>query len=280
VIISSVANFHLRGDGGGENRTKAMAEFAGWASKAKHLMWRPNLGIPGPAGLHWGMPEVSFRQTAEDFRFVAENHCEGLFFDLLDFHWSTQGPYYYLLAHLAWNPRADATAIMDDYYLRAFGPAAPEMKAYWELLEKTRDDFVREVHNRFRLYTLPTRYTPELFARLAGLLGAADAKIAGADEKYRRRVAYVRSGFDFTKLLVSTRRGMQKLEASKGADAEAKAAVLANWEIADAMRKSFPPFAINWQTAFRNGNRYVMGLHPDAPLGGRTLRLLNAPGLE
>ncbi len=43
----------------------------------------------------------------------------------------------------------------------------------------------------------------------------------------------------------------------------------------------------NWQAVFRqpgngggDGNKRVMGLHPDAPLTGRTLRELREPGLE
>ena len=80
---------------------------------------------------------------------------------------------------------------------------------------------------------------------------------------------------------------MQKLETSKGKDAEAKAKVLANWDRVEQMKKDFPEFAINWQPVFRapgggggDGNKRVMGLHPDAPLSGRTLRELRAPGLE
>jgi len=53
------------------------------------------------------------------------------------------------------------------------------------------------------------------------------------------------------------------------------------------MKQEFPAFAINWQAVWRapgggggDGNKRVMGLHPDAPLSGRTLRELRTPGLE
>jgi hypothetical protein len=280
VIISSVANFHMRSP---EARKLPMAQHAGWAKLAKHIMWRPNLG--SQAGLSWGMPDVATLQAGEDFRFAADNHCIGLYFDLFWFHWATQGPHYYALAHLAWDPYADVPALMADYHQRGFGPAAPELKAYWELLERTRMEFVAEEPSRQRAYNIPQKYTPELLARARGHLDAAAAKIAGADGKYRRRLDFVCRGFEFTELVVDTRRWMQQLEAAKGKDTKAKARVLANWKRAEQMKQEFPDFAINWQAVFREPTpdgkaKRTMGLHPKAPLSGRTLRELQRAGLE
>jgi hypothetical protein len=282
VVISSVANFHLRSPA---ERKLPMQQHAGWAKVAKHLMWRPNLG--SPAGLSWGMPDVAMTQAGEDFRFAADTHCLGLYFDLIWQHWANQGPHYYALAHLAWNPQADAAAVMDDYYQRGFGPAAAEVKAYWQLLERTRMEFVAEEPSRHRAFDLPKKYTPELFAQAQAHLDAAAKKLATADEKYRRRLHFIQYGLDYAKLVVDTRVSMQKLEASKGQDAAAKAQVQANWDRAEQMKQKAPAYAINWQAVFRqpgngggDGNKRVMGLHPDAPLTGRTLRELREPGVE
>jgi hypothetical protein len=256
-----------------------MREFAEWAKKARHMAWRPNLG--NPAGQQWGMPDVAFAQTAEDFRFVADHHCEGLFFDMLWFHWATQGPYYYLLAQLAWNPYADAAAVMDDYYRRGFGPAAAELQAYWTLMEETRMAFVKEVPNRYRAFDVPSRYTPEWFAKAGSLLDRAEEKLAGRPEIYRRRVAFVRAGLDHTRLVVDTRRWMQKVEQSQGKDAEAVAKVKANWETAARFAKTFPAFAINYQAVFSQPmNKRMMGLHPDQPLSGRVKREAETRNIE
>lgn len=280
VIVSSVANFHMRSP---EDRKLPMRQFADWAKKAKHLAWRPNLG--SQAGLNWGMPDVAMTQAGEDFRFVADHHCIGLFFDLFWFHWSTQGPHYYALAHLAWNPYTDTAALMDDYYQRGFGPAAADVKAYWELLERTRMEFVAEEPSRQRAFDIPKKYTPALLAQAESHLDAAAQKLVDADQKYRRRLAFIRCGLDYTKLVVDTRTWMQKFEASKGTDADAKARVLANWQRIEAAKKQFPVFAINWQAVFRapvpgGDAKRVMGLHPDAPLSGRTLRELRSAGVE
>lgn len=81
---------------------------------------------------------------------------------------------------------------------------------------------------------------------------------------------------------------MQVFEASKGQDAAAKAAVLANWEKAAVMKKEFPPYAINWQAVLRERGSSASdkrdkrgeGLHPDSPISARTLQELRKPGLE
>lgn len=281
VIISSVANFHMRSP---SERQVAMRQHAGWAKVAKHLMWRPNLG--SPAGLGWGMPDVAMAQAGEDFRFAADTHCLGLYFDLFWLHWATQGPHYYALAHLAWDRRTDVGAVMDDYYRRGFGPASGDVKAYWQLLERARMEFVAEEPSRHRAFDLPKKYTPELFARARSHLDAASAKLGVAEGKYRRRLRFVQCGLDFAELVVDTRARMQKLEAGKGHDADARARVMANWKRAAQMREDFPEFAINWQAVFRDpgsgsgDNKRTMGLHPDVPLGGRTLRELRMTGLE
>ena len=282
VIISSVANFHLRSPA---DRKLSMSQHAGWAKVSKHLMWRPNLG--SPAGLSWGMPDVAMTQAGEDFRFAADTHCLGLYFDLFWQHWANQGPHYYGLAHLAWNPQVDVASVMDDYYERGFGTAEADVKAYWQLLERTRMDFVAEEPSRHRAFDLPKKYTPELFAQAQAHLDAAAKKLAAADEKYRRRLHFIQYGLDYAKLVADTRAWMQKLEASKGQDANAKVKVHANWTRAEQMKQEAPAHAINWQAVFRkpdngggDGNKRVMGLHPDAPLSGRTLKELREPGLE
>jgi len=45
-------------------------------------------------------------------------------------HW-----FYYLQGKLFWNPDLDLQALMDEYYARFFGPAAAEMKAFYETAE-------------------------------------------------------------------------------------------------------------------------------------------------
>jgi hypothetical protein len=283
VIIANVGNFAMRGP---KEREVPLRQHTEWAAKAGHIMWRPNLG--NPAGLSWGMPDMPIMQLAEDLRFAANTHCLGLYFDMFWYHWSTQGPLYYALAHLAWNPQTDVKALMDDYYQRTYGPAAPDLKAYWELLEQTRMEFVSENPSPFRAFDLPEKYTPELFAKAQSHLDSAAAKLTSADEKYQRRLHFTRCGFEFTKVVVGTRAGMRQFEASKGRDEAAKTRVLANWDRTIAMQKEFPPYAINWRAVFHTPgstpggkrDKRAEGLHPNSPITPYTLKRMQAVGLE
>jgi hypothetical protein len=283
VMISSVANFHLRSPG---YRKLPMEQHAGWAKNAKHLMWRPNLG--NPAGWAWGLPDVAMTQAAEDFRFVAKHHCIGLYFDMVWGHWATQGPHYYAIAHLAWNPQTDVEALMNEYYRLAFGPAAEELKAYWQLMERTRMDFVSEYPSRYRAFDIHSKYTPELLAEANAHLDRAQSKLSADDEKYHRRLRFVRCGLEFTMLVIDTRAKVQKVGATGGKDAKAKNRALANWRRIAEMKEEFPEFAINWWGVMReprrdspaSANKRIMGLHPDVPLSDYMRRRIEAEGLE
>ena len=50
-------------------------------------------------------------------------------------NWGVHGRGYYVAAKLMWNPNADADAILEDFYQKAFGPAAKVMKRYYERLD-------------------------------------------------------------------------------------------------------------------------------------------------
>jgi hypothetical protein len=46
-------------------------------------------------------------------------------------NWGVNGRGYYLANKLMWNPGLDAEALLDDFYQKAFGPAAAAMKKYY-----------------------------------------------------------------------------------------------------------------------------------------------------
>lgn len=46
-------------------------------------------------------------------------------------NWGPHGRGYYLANKLMWNPDADAGSILDDFYKKAFGPAAPAVERYY-----------------------------------------------------------------------------------------------------------------------------------------------------
>lgn len=116
-------------------------------------------------------------------------------------------------------------------------------------------------------------------------LAWAASKFTNANEKYRRRLAFVRCGLEYTQLVVDARTSMQEFETSKGKDSAAQARVLANGDRVAKMNQAFPPFAITWQAVFREPRpegdaKRGMGRHPNHPLSGRALRERHAAGVE
>ncbi|MHB0936070.1 MAG: DUF4838 domain-containing protein [Armatimonadota bacterium] len=50
-------------------------------------------------------------------------------------NWGPYGRGYYIANRLMWNPNADVDALLQDFYDKAFGPAAPAMRRYYERLD-------------------------------------------------------------------------------------------------------------------------------------------------
>ena len=273
VIIVSVHNFLFRGP---EERQQQMQMFDDWSKVAKHIIWRPNMS--GSSGWSWGTPDVGFTLVADGFRFIAERKAIGVVIDTIWNHWGTQGPMYYLMAELSWNPFADADAILEDFCQRSYGPAGPTMLKYWRLMEAMRNRIEIESPSRWRMLESPKFYTAEFFAEAQALLDQAGGELKDAPEKFAARLALVQAGLDYTEFVLDTRAAMQRWEDSKETDEAAKAHVLANWAKADEMRKIFPEYAISWVRSFRNDvpvvaqRRRMYGLHPDLVLRGAFLQ--------
>lgn len=205
------------------------AEFADWGRLTHNMFYRPNISLY--TGGYHALPAVTFRNTIEDFRFLAENGCRGVIFDTLLEHWSTQGPMYYLMAELAWDPMQDGQAILDDYYSRGFGPAAGSVRAYFELMEKAHES----IYNRAdwlpsgRMYTqlssrkmIQEAWSPKVLAEARTLLEQAARETAG-QKKFAERVAFIGKGLDFSVKLIATMDAMTRARESGGKDYEAVA---------------------------------------------------------
>lgn len=267
VIIASVANFLGRGDFADHISPSGQThreQFQGWGEAAKHMYWRPNTG--SPAGGFQGQPDIYLHETMEDMRWVAELGTLGLLIDIYWEHWATQGPLYYLMAHLAWDPYQDGRAMLTDYYERGFGPAAEPVAAYWTLLDEARRTYFNagatgEPDWRGRPGTLEYHevYDEAFFDKAYSLLDRAAEAAAEAAEKYRKRIDFLRLGLDHTRLVLENRILMARLNESGGTDTEAREQATANWEkIREIAQHPEHPHAINWSALRSRGG----GLHP------------------
>jgi len=262
VIMVSVANFFGRThlvDRGSTWGTTHRDQLAAWGKLAHHVMWRPNTG--SPAGWQQGLPDVSMAQTIENIQFAAENRCVGIYIDAVWEHWATQGPQYYVMAQLFWNPTQDGQAILDDYYRRAFGPAAADVRAYFETIEKARMAYVKKHGYGGGVFNFPQLYTGKLLSESREHLRLAADKVETAPEIYRRRVAFIRAGLTYSERLIETIRLMETYWRKK--DDAVATTVLANWDELERLCKEYP-FAINWGPV-RPTTPRMKGLHPDFP---------------
>lgn len=242
VVIGYVGYFPL---GNEESRREQKEKFKGWADKAPMLTYRPNFWYF--AGGVWGLPEVAIANTIEDFRFLAENRCVGLDVDTARGHWATQGPQYYMIAQLAWDPRQDGKAVLADHYRRGFGPAAGEIQQYWTMMEQAREAInAHPKHaqgSRYRLAIFEVVcevFNPVFLARAEATLRRAEAAAAGSSDLHRERVAFVKTGFEFTRKMFESAAAMTRVRAAKGKDAAGVAAALRLWEEIETLLKRFP----------------------------------------
>ncbi len=262
VIMMSVANFYGRTglvDRGSTWGTTHRDQFAAWGKVAPHLAWRPNTG--SPAGWQQGLPDLSVHQTIDDYKFIAENHCLGIYIDAIWEHWATHGPQYYMMAQLTWNPSQDADAVLADYYHRAFGPAAEDVRTYYETIEKARMKFVADKNYATTLEEFPDLYTEELLAVAETHLAKAMSKVKMAPEKFVHRIQFVEAGLRFTRLLTDT---ITLMSGYWDMPDEAVAAqVRDNWKKMEAIPEEYP-YSINWGP-IRPTTPRMIGLHPDSP---------------
>lgn len=70
----------------------------------------------------------------EQIRDYAAHHATSLDAESSN-NWGVHGRGYYLANKLMWNPDADVDALLADFYEKAFGPAAPAMKRYYDRLD-------------------------------------------------------------------------------------------------------------------------------------------------
>lgn len=274
VVVASVSNFLQRSNGFEDERSLHQSHYAAWGKVTANLGWRPNLG--NPAGLIMGMPDVAPHQAAEDFRFVAENNCIGMYMDSYWLYWSTQGIQYYSLAQLAWNPYLKIDSLLDDYYWRAYGPAASEMKTYWSLMEDTRNELLNKIKTASRFLRAHDLYTESWFSKADGLLKEALYKVKNADAKFAKRIDFAAQGLSFARLVIETRALNIRWENNKNDSALIKA-IDAKWAEGKSLLSRLSPYAVNTQKMFGNPkNSGIRGMHYLNPVDAKTLRRIEA----
>ncbi|QYM78553.1 DUF4838 domain-containing protein [Horticoccus luteus] len=179
------------------------AQWQGWHDTGARLFFRPNYFLDG-----YCMPFIFAHQFADDFQSTVRNGIIATDFDALTGQWSTQGPNLYLLMRLHTAPTANPDALLAEYY-SGFGPAAAEVKAYFDYWERytmdnrplINDVFADRVAIRWRTWAKAAHrvFPPDCFAPGEALLAKAAAAAAG-DAEARARVTFLQDGLEHAKL--------------------------------------------------------------------------------
>ena len=163
--------------------------FAGWAERSSHIFWRPNL-----LGGGMGFPQNFARALGQDVAAMADRGLTVTDFDCQYQHWALKGLTYYVLAEMLAEPDADPDAIIDDYCQAGFGPAADEVRAYFDALEAVTDRIYEDsayLGRKDNLEVLAGYYDDATLAGLQAHLDAAREAAAG-DATVLARIEFLR----------------------------------------------------------------------------------------
>ena len=109
-----------------EAMDKSRDTWKGWADTGAKLYLRPNYFLQG-----YCMPYIFAGAFGREFSYAARHGMIGTDFDALTGMYATQGPNLYLLARMHVHPLDDPVKLLDEYYW-AFGPAAAQVRAYFD----------------------------------------------------------------------------------------------------------------------------------------------------
>ena len=161
-----------------EQQVTMMNGWAGVASKIGYYNYMYNLA-------DGTLPFFKFSACKKEFPYLADKGLSYMTIEVLS-NWHIYGPQIYLSLRLAYDPHADANAIMNDYWVKFYGvKAAPAMKEYWMGLDEAQQKLKTHAGSFFGLAQI---YTPEFLTHCEALVAKA-ANAAKGDAVYEQRVA-------------------------------------------------------------------------------------------
>jgi hypothetical protein len=194
---------HEIGHPGCASREQQVLMTEGWAGVASQLGYYNYMYNLADGTL----PFFKFTACKKEFPYLASKGVSCMTIEMLS-NWHIYGPQLYLSLRLAYDPNADADAIMEDYWQKFYGPrAAPFMKEYWMGIDAAQDRLESHAGSFFGLGQI---YTPEFLKQCEERLAKA-AEAARGETIYEQRVALHTDGFrsaaDYRKISDAMNRG-------------------------------------------------------------------------
>ncbi len=194
--------FHRIGDPNCPSRTQLAELLDGWSAAADKIAYRTYNYNLAECTVPFSLMSV----WKHDIPYLKEHGCIGVNLETLT-NWQIYGPHIYLSIRLAYDPAADAEAVMDDYFLKFYGPkAGPVMKEYWWSIDRAFAEAPSHAGSFFALHLV---YTPEFLKQCEALLVRA-AAACGSDKAYTARVEMAAEGLRNARQYVTLREAMNR----------------------------------------------------------------------
>lgn len=122
---------------------------------------------------------------------------------------ATQAPNQWAVVRMLWDPERDAAKTMDDFFASAYGPAAAEMRAYFETWNQALDENWPKRRKVMDTPGMPYVNVINSWSIVfpKGVVANAEARLKAAEAKapkgeYAERIAFHRFGHDYAATLL------------------------------------------------------------------------------
>jgi len=196
------SRYHRIGSPVSPSRRQLAEVIDGWAAATGRIAYRTyNFNLAECV-----VPFSKLSVWKHDIPYLKAKGCIGINLESL-VNWEIYGPHLYQSIRLAYDPGTDSDALMDDYFMKFYGPAAgPFMKQYWNSIDRAFADMKCESGSFFALHLV---YTPEFLEKLAGLVSQA-ANAVAENAAYLARVEMTSEGLRNARQFMLIREAMNQ----------------------------------------------------------------------
>lgn len=168
---------------------------AGWSKVVSKIGWRTyNYNLA-----ECTVPFSKLTIFKSDFSYLHKIGCIGVNLECFA-QWHIYGPHTYAAARMLWDVDLDLEALMDDFYTKFCGKAAPYVKSYWERIDRAYRETNAHAGSYFAVHYF---WTPEVVKASQADL---DAALKAADtDLIRQRVEMFQMGLDNAKYYLALR---------------------------------------------------------------------------
>jgi hypothetical protein len=227
-----------------------------WARRCKHLSRYDYFGMGTMT------PRVAPHAMAEEIKFDGSLGFEGMYTEMYTFLPNT-APMVWALAKMQWDRSLDVDALLNEFYKDMYGSAAPTMKQYFDLLEKSWNTPRPGRPEKWVSWNIVSQSEAMSLADLDQATSLLKQALGEAhDPKVRQRIQINHAGLQYGSYPIRMNYLAQQLVAAKVTDEASAGRVLAAGKQMASLMKEAPAF---WAAAAQRDDllgQTVYGLGP------------------